>query len=318
MRAVRLHAFGGPERLRFEEVPDPRPGPGRVRIAVEAAGVHPVDTALRRGDADRVPLPYVPGGEVAGRVDAVGPGVPADWLGVRVVTRLGLVGGGYASLVVREAAAVHRVPDGVGFPAAVAAVGAGAAALAALDAAAPEPDDVVLVTGAAGAVGHLVVQGAAGVGAHVVGVVGHADKRSAVLRAGAAVAVDHRHPDWADRVRAALCGREVDVVVDGVGGVLGRTAVELLCGGRVVLSGASSGTPTLLSTVDIVGRGLTVAAVRRGSVRTGEARALAAVAAGRLRPVVRVFPLSRAGSAHEAVEERTVVGKVVLVPGPAE
>ncbi|MEU5690241.1 zinc-binding dehydrogenase [Actinosynnema sp. NPDC020468] len=317
MRAVRLHGFGGPDGLRHEEVADPEPGPGRVRIAVRAAGVRWADTAVRRGEAPwALPdLPAVPGGEVAGVVDAVGPGVPGTWSGARVVTQLGWAGGGYAELVVREVDALHLVPDGVGFAAAVAMVGTGAAALGVLAASGVGAGDVVLVTAAAGAVGNLVVQGASRRGARVVGAVGHAAKRGAALRAGAVLAVDYRREGWVDEVRAAV--GEVDVVSDGVGGVVGRAAVDLVCaGGRVVLHGASSGALTTLSTEDLFARSLTVSAgpVCRAGTRVWERRALAAVAAGELRPVLREFALADAAAAHAALEARATVGKVVLVP----
>ncbi|XVV04961.1 zinc-binding dehydrogenase [Actinosynnema sp. CA-248983] len=227
------------------EVEDPKPGPGQVRIAVRAAGVQLVDAAVRRGDGPwRLEPPLVPGSEVAGVVDAVGVGVSSDWVGRRVVAQLGLACGGYAELAVREVDAVHVVPEGVSFSAAVAMVCTGATAVGVLDAAALQPGEVVLVTGAAGAVGHLLVQGAVRAGAFVVGVAGCGDKRRTVLRSGAAVAVDYREAGWEERVREALGDREVGVVLDGVGGVAGRGTLELAAaGGRVVMFGTSSGSP---------------------------------------------------------------------------
>jgi NADPH2:quinone reductase len=324
VRAIRLRGFGPADALEPVDVEDPEPGPGQVRIAVRAAGVQLVDTAVRRGAGPwRPELPVVPGSEVAGVVDAVGAGVPDGWLGRRVVAQLGLASGGYAELAVREADAVHVVPDGVSHEAAVAMVCTGATAVGLLEAAAPRPDDVVLVTAAAGAVGHLLVQGAARLGAFVVGVAGCGEKRRTVLRSGAAVAVDYREPGWEDRVRSALGGREVGVVLDGVGGVAGRAALELVApGGRVVMFGTSSGEPTAVSTADLFERALTVTvavgphvARRSGGIRALEARALAEAAAGRFTPVVQAFPLEGAAAAHAALEDRRTVGKVVLVPG---
>src|SRR4051812_48566159 len=113
MHAVRLHEFGPPGNLTYEEVDDPDPGPGQVRIAVAAAGVHLIDTTLRQGQA-RGPLPlptlpHIPGREVAGVVDAVGPDVAGEWLGRRVVAHLGPASGGYAELAVRDVDQVHPV-----------------------------------------------------------------------------------------------------------------------------------------------------------------------------------------------------------------
>ena len=104
MHAIRLHAFGPPENLRYERVDDPEPGPGQVRIAVAVAGVHLIDTAIRAGrrmgPMPLPELPEIPGREVAGSVDALGPGVDAAWLGRRVVAHLGPASGGYAELAV--------------------------------------------------------------------------------------------------------------------------------------------------------------------------------------------------------------------------
>ncbi|MEV1116331.1 zinc-binding dehydrogenase [Actinosynnema sp. NPDC049800] len=323
MRAVRLHAFGS--ALRCEEVGDPAPGPGQVRIAVRAAGVHLVDGVIRRGREDCVPLPELPavlGSEVAGVVDAVGRDVDEAWLGERVVTQLGLAGGGYAELVVREVGALHVVPDGLDFPAAVAMICTGSTALGVLDAAAPAPGDVVVVTAAAGGIGTVLVQGATRAGALVVGLAGGEEKRRAALRAGAAVSVDYLAEGWREQVCARLGGREVTAVLDGVGGALGRGAVDLLApGGRVVMFGSSSGELVHLTSADLFARALTATvavgpqvAKRSGGLRALEARALAAAATHRLTPFVQPFPLAEAGRAHEAMESRRTVGKVVLLP----
>ncbi|MFJ6676004.1 zinc-binding dehydrogenase [Actinosynnema sp. NPDC091369] len=323
MRAVRLHAFG--EDLRCEHVDDPTPGPGQVRIAVRAAGVHLVDAMIRRGRAEWVALPdlpAVPGSEVAGVVDAIGRGVDEAWLGERVVTQLGLAGGGYAELAVREVGALHVIPDGLDFPAAVAMICTGSTALGVVDAAAPTPDDVVLVTAAAGGVGTMVTQGAARAGAVVVGLVGCGEKRRVALRAGASIAVDYRRAGWQDEVVVRLGGREVTAVLDGVGGEPGRAAVDLLApGGRVVLFGSSSGEVTRLTSEDLFARALTATvavgphvAKRSGGLRALEARALTAAATRALTPFVQPFPLAEAGRAHAAMESRHTVGKVVLLP----
>ena len=150
MYAIRQYEFGPPETLRYEQVRDPAPAEGQVRIAVEASGVHLIDTAIRRGQPWGFPLPalpMVPGREVAGAVDEVGAGVDDDWVGRRVVAHLGLASGGYAERSVAAAAAVHEIPAGLAADAAVAAIGTGRTALAILDIAAVRAGEVVLVTG---------------------------------------------------------------------------------------------------------------------------------------------------------------------------
>jgi len=163
MRAIRLHEFGPAENLRYEEVPDPEPGPGQVRIAVGAAGVHLIDTVIRSGtQMGPMPLPSlpdIPGREVAGVVDAAGDGA-GGWLGRRVVAHLGPASRGYAELAVREVEHLHALPDGVPDEVAVAMIGTGRTAMAILDAAGIEPGDVVLVTAAAGGLGALLTQAA--------------------------------------------------------------------------------------------------------------------------------------------------------------
>ena len=326
MHAVRLHAFGPPANLSYEQVDDPRPGPGQARIAVAAAGVHLIDTALRAGRAMgplALPdLPTIPGREVAGTVDAVGPRVDEQWLGRRVVAHLGPASGGYAELAVRETDALHALPDGLADDAAVAMIGTGRTALAILEVARPTAGDVVLVTAAAGGLGSLLVQAARNAGATVVGVAGGPAKVQRVAQLGATVAVDYSAHGWSDAVREALDGREVTVALDGVGGALGRGALELLgAGGRLVLFGFSSGEPTRLSAGDLFSRGITASAAigaliaqRPGGLRDLEQQALAAAADGRLVPVVQRFALAHAAAAHEAIESRATVGKTVLVP----
>ena len=325
MHAIRLHAFGPAENLLYEVVDDPTPGPGQVRIRVSVAGVHLVDTAIRAGRSPATfpepELPTIPGREVAGTVDAVGTRVGHEWVGRRVVAHLGLAGGGYAELAVGDVAAVHVIPETVTDHAAVAMIGTGRTALAVLDAARLQVDDVVLVTAAAGGLGSLFVQAAAGVGATVVGVAGGTAKVDAVRTLGANVAVDYRQPHWPDAVRAQLDGREITAALDGVGGDIGRQALELLGpGGRLLLLGFASGAHTPLSAVDLFAKGLAVHAApalgllrRPGALRAFEERAIAAAASGALRPVVgRPFPLANAALAHRAMEGRQTMGKTVL------
>jgi NADPH2:quinone reductase len=288
--------------------------------------VHLIDTALRAGrPMGPLPLPElptIPGREVAGVVDAVGPEADERWVGQRVVAHLGPASGGYAELAVRETDALHRLPDALADDAAVAMIGTGRTALAILEVAALTADDVVLVTAAAGGLGSLLVQAARNAGATVVGVAGGPAKVQRVMQLGATIAVDYAAPDWSDAVRAALDRRAVTVTLDGVGGTLGREALELLgVGGRLILFGFSSGTPTELSAGDLFARGISASAAigarmaqRPGGLRDLEEQALAAAAEGRLVPLVQRFALARAAAAHEAIESRGTVGKTVLVP----
>jgi NADPH2:quinone reductase len=323
MYAVRLHAFGPAENLRYEQVDDPIPGRGEVLIEVRAAGVHLADTVLRSGrQVGPMPLPdlpSIPGREVAGVVQALGPDVDGSWLDRRVAAHLGPLGtGGYAQFVCCPVEVLHPVPDGLTEEAAVAMIGTGRTALGILASAQLTAGDVLVVTAAAGGVGSLLVQAGRQAGATVVGLAGGPVKVDQVRQLGAEIAVDYDRPGWPELVRDQLAGRAVTVALDGVGGAAGRAVLELLDpGGRLVLFGWSSGQPTPLSTMDIIGRGLTVSSVlgRLGGLYALASRALAEAAAGRLVPLVgQRFPLAEAAQAHTAVAGRGTVGKTVLVP----
>jgi NADPH2:quinone reductase len=324
VHAIRQYEFGPPETLRYEEMADPSPGAGQVRIAVEASGVHLIDTAIRSGEGPgyyaRPELPMVPGREVAGVVDTLGAGVDESWAGRRVVAHLGLASGGYAERAVAPFGALHEIPGDLGAEAAVAMIGTGRTAMAILERAALGPQDVVLATGAAGGLGSLFIQSARNAGATVVGIAGGPEKVGLVRDLGA-IGVDHLTPDWLDRVGDALGERDVSVVLDGVGGTLGREALELLGpGGRMVVFGWSSGEPTELTTMDVFGRSLTLTTGIGPDFgiperkRELESKALAEAAAGRLVPRFSAFPLADAAAAHRAVESRATVGKTVLIP----
>ncbi|MFE9324840.1 zinc-binding dehydrogenase [Nocardia sp. NPDC052278] len=324
MHAIRLHTFGPAENLRYETVPDPVPGSGQVLIRVAAAGVHFIDTALRRGAAGPYPpptLPTIPGREVAGTVDQIGPDVDASWLGKRVVAHLGQEPGGYAELAVAETARLHEIPAELDPAEAVAIVGTGRTTMGILLFTELGPDSVVVVTAAAGGIGTLLVQYAKNVGSTVVGLAGGPAKVELVQRNGADIAIDYLRPDWPEQVRAQLGDRRATVLFDGVGGEISRTAIDLLGkGGQHLIYGAADSAPLSLSEQELATRGITSEMVvgprmlQRvgGDLRPLEDKAMAEAAAGRLRPAVQRFALADAADAHRALESRGTVGKVVL------
>ncbi|WP_328865993.1 zinc-binding dehydrogenase [Streptomyces sp. NBC_00304] len=333
MHAVRLHAFGPAENLAYERVEDPVPGPGQVRIAVRAAGVHLLDTALREGMTGPypapTPLPTVPGREIAGTVESLGEGTDADWLGRHVVAHIGNAPGGYAELTVTEADKLHPVPDGLDYAEAVAMIGTGRTTLGILGFTPLGPESIVLVTAAAGGIGTLLVQYAKNAGANVIGLAGGPAKTGLVRANGADLAVDYTLPDWPRQVRAHLdgLGRRATVVYDSVGGTTARAAVDLLDkGGQHIVYGWSGqdlhdGRPLTFTEDELTARAITSQNVlgpamvqRGGSLRAMETRALAEAAAGRLRPAVQRYPLAEAAAAHRALETRGTTGKVVLIP----
>ncbi|MFF3939163.1 zinc-binding dehydrogenase [Streptomyces phaeofaciens] len=323
MHAVRLHTYGPAENLTYEQVEDPAPGPGQVRIAVAAAGVHLLDTALREGmkgpAPEPTPLPTVPGREVAGVVEALGEGTPDSWLGKRVVAHLGFAPGGYAELAVTDAGRLHEIPANLDPAQAVAMIGTGRTALGILQFAEPGPDTVAVVPAAAGGIGTLLVQYARNAGATVVGLAGGPEKTALVAANGADLAVDYKDPAWPDKVRAFLGGRTADVVFDGVGGDVAREAIALLGPrGRHIVFGWSAeglGGPQGLFVEGVSESVLgPVMLEKAGGLRALEVRALTEAAEGRLTPAVHRFPLAGAAAAHRALETRGTTGKVVLEP----
>ncbi|MFC8780998.1 zinc-binding dehydrogenase [Streptomyces nigra] len=326
MRAIRLHTFGPAENLTYERVDDPRPAPGQVRIAVRAAGVHLLDTALREGFQGPAPqppsLPTIPGREVAGVVESLGEGVAGLWLGKRVVAHLGFAPGGYAELAVTDVERVHEIPENLDFAQAVAMIGTGRTALGIVQFAEFGPDAVAVVPAAAGGLGTLLVQYAKNAGAVVVGLAGGPEKTARVRENGADLAVDYTDPGWPEKVRAFLGGRPATVVLDGVGGDVARASVALLGpGGRHLVFGWSAeglrgGGPFLVDGVSeqVLGPAMLRRAGGPDPLRTLELRALTEAAAGRLVPAVQRFPLARAADAHRALETRATTGKVVLEP----
>ncbi|MEV6786785.1 zinc-binding dehydrogenase [Streptomyces sp. NPDC051098] len=322
MRAIRVDGYGGPEVLVPVERPDPVAGHGEVVVRAEAIDTIFVETQIRGGwgEAFGITPPYVPGGAAAGIVVSTGPGVDPSWTGRRVLAGPG-TRGTYAELVRTGVDRLVPVPDGLGPREAAALAHDGVTGIGIAEVAGMTPGDRVLVLGAAGGMGTLLVQLAHAAGARIVGAARGEQKLALVERLGADAVVDYTGDGWTDEVREAFGGRDVDVLLDGVGGELGARAFALVAdGGRVSAHGASSGGFAELDEKSARARGITlrgIADVQFGppDVVRLATKALAEAAAGRLRPVIaREFPLSRAADAHRAIEARSVPGKALLIP----
>ncbi|MBD0322193.1 MAG: zinc-binding dehydrogenase [Aldersonia sp.] len=321
MDAVVVREFGPAENMHLESVADPSPGPGAVRVAVESAGVHVVDTRIRTGrpiGPFPVPeLPYIPGREVVGAVDSVGASGDQHLLGRRVAVSLGNANGGYATLAVAPAAHLHVIDPTLDAATAATMVGTGRTAVGLLHLAAVTADDTVLITAAAGGIGTLVVQRLHDVGAHVVALAGGPEKTELVRKLGADLAVDYRDPGWDAQVRSA--GLRPTVLLDGVGGAPGRRAVALLAPGARLLSYGNVAGDLGLSDADLVDRRvMTVSALGPGggftpaNIFRWADEALESATRGQLRASVTRFPLAEAATAHARLEDRSTTGKVVL------
>lgn len=323
MRAVVVNEFGPPESLRVEEVPVPEPGPGQVRIRVDAAGVNFVDALMAAGGYQLKPsLPYTPGSEVAGTVDAVGAGVGGPLVGARVLASCGF--GGFAEAVVVGAEQALLVPEGLEPATAATIVQSYATGLFALERRAHLAEgESLLVLGAGGGVGLAAVDLGRALGARVIAAASSASKRQAALDAGAEAAIDYTTEDLKARARELAGGTGVDVVYDPVGGDLAEPALRALGNfGRYLVVGFVAGIPRL-ATNQVLLRNRSLVGVEWGGwalyhpEENGRLirRLLDLMAEGRLRPTTPArFPLEDAPGVLADLVGRRFTGKAVLVP----
>jgi NADPH2:quinone reductase len=311
MRAIVIEEFGPPEVLVPREVPEPVPDEGQVLLDVELANVTFVETQIRAGRAPRpemLPkLPAILGNGVGGTVAAG----DESLIGTRVISGTGGTGG-YAERAVVPAGGLLPVPDGMPIADAVALLADGRTAMALMERAGIQPGETVLVEAAAGGVGSLLVQLAKAAGATVIAAAGGERKLTVARELGADRAVDYAQASWAGTI-----GAPVDVVFDGVGGEIGRTAFELVrSGGRHCAFGMASGAFAAIDEQEAEARGVTLL---RGAMLSPDQmlaltrKALDLAAAGELKPVIgQTFPLQRAADAHRAIESRATMGKTLL------
>jgi putative PIG3 family NAD(P)H quinone oxidoreductase len=332
VKAIVITRPGPPEVLALSDLPDPAPGPGELLVAVRATAVNRADLLQRRG---LYPAPpgapaEIPGLEFAGTVLSGDLGGTRFRTGDRVMGILG--GGGYADRLVVPAGQCLPVPPALSFAQAAAVP---EAFLTAFDAlvlqAGLDAGEVLLVTAAASGVGTAAAQVAREVGALAIGTLRTAAKRVRVeqLDLGFAALLDAGAPDLGRQVHAASAGRGVSVVLDLVGAASWPLALDALAPrGRIVAVGTMSGARVELDLALLMRRRATLigtvlrsrpAAEKAALTRAFAERMLAALAAGRLRPVVdRVMPLAEAAAAHALLEQNDTLGKVVLLVGPPD
>lgn len=341
MRAAIFHENGGPEVVRVERVPAPRPGPGEVRVEVRAAAMNHLDLWVRRGIPIDTTMPHVGGSDVAGVIAEAGEGVDAGRVGERVVINPGLwcgrcrecargehslcphfrllgehTDGGFAESVVCPADHAYRIPDEMPFEhAAALPVSYQTAWRALVTRARLRPGDDVLVIGASGGTAIAAVQIAALMGARVFAVTSGAENVARVRALGAHVVYDRATTDWAREVVGDTDRRGVDVVVENVGAATWSGSLRALAkGGRIVTYGATQGPKVELDLRAVFWKQTEVIGTTMASRSEFEAM-LRVAFQGRLRPVIdRVMPLDRAREAHERLEAGGQFGKIVLVP----
>ncbi|GLW73250.1 oxidoreductase [Kitasatospora phosalacinea] len=312
MREFTLHSYDGPAGLRLQDGPEPTPGPGELLVRVEAAGLTPPLLRTLRGHG-RAPLPYSPGGDLVGRVLAVGEGVT----GHRPGDRVGGVAfsGVYAELAVVRPEFVTPVADDVPAAEALAVVRSGLVALAALRTGALAPGESVLVTSAAGGVGHLAVQLARVLGAErVVAAVGSAAKAGFLHDLGATEVVTY------DRLADPDGLEPVDLLIDNAGGgTLAAAHAALAPFGRLVVNSGAGGTldaGALLRGAHTA-TGLAMARLSRHRpdlVTACRTELWHHLATGALRPACTTLPFTRLPEAVALMERRENLGKLALLP----
>lgn len=334
MLIIRAEEFGGPDVLQPHEADVPEPGPGQILVRVESAAVNFADVLRRRNEPYPfpTPLPFTPGSEVAGTVEALGPGVGGPSVGTPVLALVGQDGStGYAQYAVAGAAQVIPTPHGVHPDHAAGLIVAGSTAMLALtDVSRLQAGEALLVEGAGGGVGQYAVQLGKLLGATVVGAGSTDARRRAAVSAGADGAVDPTRAGWSDEARRLTGGSGFDVVLH-VGGqaTFAESLAALAPFGRLVVLGKAMGRPLRLEPdqVDALfyapALNQSLLAFNLGlyfGLRPERAvaalqRLLGDVAGGRLTaPVGRVLPLTRAAEAHRLLEERASTGKIVLKP----
>ncbi len=323
MRAIRVTEFGGTDVLEAVDVDAPDPGPGQLRIDIAAAGINFADIMQRRGAYLGGPEPsYVPGMEAAGTVDAVGEGVDFE-VGDRVVAMIGE--GAYAEQAVAHAAGVFAIPDEMGFAEAAGFPVQFLTAHSCLhEWGGLETGERVLIHAAAGGVGTAAVQLADAAGAEVFATASTAEKLDLAERLGADHLINYTETDFADEIDELTDGDGVDLVLDGVGGETFHKSLDALgFRGRIVTYGVASGDPAkadtkrlLFENKSAIGFHLGRASARDPkSIFTAMPELQELLASGDLEVIVgERFPLEDAADAHEYIEGRNSVGKVVLEP----
>jgi len=302
MKAITIHEFGGPEVLKYEDIPAPHPGSGEILVKVIAAGVNPIDWKIRRGLIGEISFPMTMGLDVAGVVDTLGEGEVFFHPGEKVFAKVSIGQGGYAEYTVVNSTQAARKPNSIGFVESAAIPTAGLAAWQSLfDIAGLKKGQSVLIHGAAGGVGTFAVQFARWKGAYIIGTASGGNEQF-LKSIGADEVIDYKNQRFEDLVG------NLDVVLDTIGGdTFERSWDVLKPGGFLVTTVASipEGTPEKYG-------------VRAKTLMTrSDGKELAQIAAiideQQIKPIVTtVLPLKDARKAHEMSESRHTRGKIVL------
>jgi NADPH:quinone reductase len=345
MQATVVHEQGSPEVMKLESLPMPQVKHGELLVKVNVAGINYADIGVRKGmmgsgkpkddkpqtapkqtppkapisrGPHEVTFPYTPGFEVVGTVVALGEDVQGFMLGQRVAAVLEQ--GGYAEYAVAPGQKTYPVPEGLADDAATLMLVQGLTAYGILhDAAKIQAGEWVLVEAAAGGVGHLAAQLARRAGAKVIGAVGSPEKLESIQAFNLDLTVNYSEPNWIEKVMGVTQGKGVDVLLESVGGRVAGAALETTAKfGRVIMFGGASGEmlpfPQLM--MGLSAKGLTFTGfnpwLRPERAVHNASEVAKAILSGEVKPLLNRFGLSQVVQAHQAIEGRKVVGKVVL------
>ena len=315
MKAIRVHEFGGTEKLVLDEIEKPSPQPDEVLIKVKAAGVNYADTMMREGNYLVKPaLPVILGFEAVGEIEETGANINGFKVGQRVLASVS--SGGYAEYTVAKASNLIPVPDELSDGEATALLVQGLTALGLLNEA--KAGQSILIHAAAGGVGSLLVQLAKHRNLKVIGTASSAQKLEKIVKNGADFAVNYSESNWTEEILQITENKGVDIIIEMVGGEIVEENLKVLAvNGTMWIYGAASGKDYKFSALGLMYKNHIV----RGywlTLETPENRArfaqelLRHVAEKRLQLEVTEFPLEKAAEAHEAIESRKTTGKVVL------
>lgn len=320
MNAIVVHEFGPPEVMKLEVVDTPKPTDSQVLVKIHAAGVNPVDTYLRTGIHAHAPnLPYTPGKDGAGVVEAVGDEVTKFTIGDRVYTA-NSVSGTYAEYALCNEVDLGRLPNNVSFDEGAGVWTPYATAYRALfQKAGAKSGETVLIHGASGGVGIAAVQWAKNAGLKVIGTASSDEGKQLVHDQGADAVFDHTSEDHLSEIREFTEGKGVDVIIEMLANVnLERDFEALAMFGRIVVVGSRGSlefTPRQAMTKDATIFGMSLFNSPQSDRDEIHAAIFVGLFDGSLRPVIsRVFSLADAPSAHQAVIENKALGKIILTP----
>jgi NADPH2:quinone reductase len=324
MQAILVREFGGPEVLKMADVPEPTPAAGQVLVKVHAVGVNPYDTYMRTGNyATKPPLPYIPGADGAGVVEAVGSGVTAVKVGARVFfggTTTHKSYGAYAQKVLCEPHQLHALPERLSF-----AQGAGVgvpyvtAWRALHDRARLQPGETLFIHGASGGVGLAATQIARAMGVTIIGTASTKEGLDAIRQQGAQHVLNHKDAGYMDALKDLTGGRGPDVILENLANVnLDNDLTALAFAGRVVVVGNRGRIeidPRKIMSKDAFVTGMALWNTTPADWTRAYRALEAGLAAGFLTPLVSTeLPLSDAPRAHELILSSGARGKIVLIP----